>query len=390
MDHPQVTSQLEHLEQRLQASLQQIAKLQQHVESQEYQLQEKTRQIENLEAEVAQTQAELTHLPDVNEQLTALKEEMLEMFERRSHRYEPVSLPASSPNLLNQQLDNQTRALNDLRRQVEKTERFDEQIMLARTETTRLNKAVAQFEAKLDVLKREFNERIKPLYTLEDQRRVDIRILTQLQAELPKLRDKIETNLTKIQIVEQKIPQYARYEAALEDIRDDIRRHREHMDYQIAQRERQLKDYSDLAEKAEQHIKDSRKEMGKYTEHYQLNKRALASLQDFQERLQNEQHRFGELQRLAEERQRAEFEKFQADLEQRWQKKSRELEPHFENFQRSIEILHKRIDEVAKFHAGFEEQLQLLMQIIEEDMQARALATNAWQQRFEEIANGQS
>ena len=34
---------------------------------------------------------------------------------------------------------------------------------------------------------------------------------------------------------------------------------------------------------------------------------------------------------------------------------------------------------------------QLLMQIVEEDIQARTIATMSWQQRFEEIAgNGQS
>jgi hypothetical protein len=201
------------------------------------------------------------------------------------------------------------------------------------------------------------------------------------------MQKKVESSLTKIQLVEQKIPQFAKYEAALESIREDLRRHREHMDYQVAQRERHLKNWTELAETTERRLKENEAAMEKYAEHYQLNKRALASLQDFQERLQNDQHRIRELQRLAEERQRAELEKFQTDYEQRWQKPM-ELQPQFIDLQRSIETTQKRTDEITKLHQAMEEQLNLVLQIIEEDIQARAAATTNWQKRFEEIANG--
>ena len=50
-----------------------------------------------------------------------------------------------------------------------------------------------------------------------------------------------------------------------------------------------------------------------------------------------------------------------------------------------------RIEEVDKYSKSLEEQVTLLMQIVEEDIQARTIATMSWQQRFEEIAgNGQS
>jgi hypothetical protein len=160
------------------------------------------------------------------------------------------------------------------------------------------------------------------------------------------------------------------------------------MDYQVAQRERQLKNWTEIAETTERRLKENEGAMEKYAEHYQLNKRALASLQDFQERLQNDQHRIRELQRLAEERQRAELEKFQVDFEQRWQRRNMELQPQFSDFQRSVEACQKRIDEIARLHQGTEEQLNLVLQVIEEDIQARALATANWQKRFEEIANG--
>lgn len=187
----------------------------------------------------------------------------------------------------------------------------------------------------------------------------------------------------------QQIPQFAKYEAALETIREEIRGYREHMDYQLAQRERQIKDWNATAQEAERRIRAIESAMEKYTEFYQLNKRALSSLQDFQERLQRDQHRFGELQRLAEERQRTETEKFRAEFDQRWQKQSMEMQPQFEDFQRNQGGLQKRIDELTKLQSTVEKQLGLLMQIIEEDVQTRAAAALDWQQRFEQIAEEQ-
>jgi hypothetical protein len=169
-----------------------------------------------------------------------------------------------------------------------------------------------------------------------------------------------------------------------------MRRHREQIDYQVAQRERQLKNWTELANTTERRLKENESLMEKYTEHYQLNKRALASLQDFQENLQREQHRFSELQRLAEERQRAEWEKFMAEYEQRWKKQSRELQPQFTDFQRNIELLQQRHNDLTKLHQAVETQLNLLLQIVEEDIQARASAAANWQERFEQIANGRA
>ena len=392
MEQPHLSSQLEYLEQKIQESHNLIAKLQQRVEVQEYQIQEKSHQIEKLAGQLEQANAQVARTTEFEEQLNSVKDDMRQMIEQRIHRFQPAPAdPTNSGGMVTQQMENHAKAIRDLRREVEKTERFDDQITLARTESQRLSKSVIEFQAKLDALSKQVDERVKPIRLLEDQRRSDVRILTELQTELPKLHQKADTGLTKIQIVEQKIPQFAKYEAVLASMREEIRRHREHMDYQIAQRERQVKDWSELAETAARHIAESKREMGKYAEHYQLNRRALASLQDFQERLKNEQHRFGELQRLAEERQRSEFEKFQAEFEQRFQKRSMELEPHLTDFQRSIELLQKKLEEVDKYSKGFEEQITLVMQIVEEDIQARTLATMSWQQRFEEIAgNGQS
>lgn len=363
------------------------AKLQQRIEAQAYELQEQARWIRQLEAQLAEAQRQWSSPPQLDDQLLNLKAELLqiveEQYSRRQQNFKDVN------NAMLTQLDTFAKTLYELRRDVDRSQRYDEQILLARTEVERLNKEVSTFGMRLDQLGKLLEERAKAATYLEDQRRVDALRLGELQAEIPTLHKKIEASLTKVQIVEQQIPQYAQYQAALDEIRDEIRRHREHMDFQMAQRERLVKNWSDAAESIEHRMDEYKGLMEKYAEHYQLNKRAMESLQDFQERLQREQHKATELQRLAEDRQQAAMEKWRAEYEQRWNKQSLEWKPTFTDLQKNMELLQKRVDEMVKLNQTVQTQMDLILQIIEEDIQSRTLASRDWQQRFEELANRQ-
>lgn len=373
--------------QRYQPDPQVIAQLQQHAESQAYELQEQTRRIQQLEAQLTESQARQAAVPPLDDQFLNLKTEILQIVEeqytRRQQNFRDVN------NAMLAQLDGFARSLYELRRDLDRIQRFDEPITLVRTEVDRLNKEVSTFETRLNTLGKQLEERIRAATYLEDQRRADATRLAELQTEMPNLHKKIDSSLTKVQLVEQQIPQFGQYQAALDEIREDIRRHREHMDYQMAQRERLIKNWSDTAEALERRMDEYKGTMEKYAEHYQLNKRALESLQDFQERLQREQHKATELQRLAEDRQQAEMEKWRAEYEQRWKKQSMEWKPTFTDLQKNMDLLQKRVDEMVKLNQTVQKQMDLVLQIIEEDIQNRTFMARDWQQRFEELANRQ-
>lgn len=388
MDQPHLSSSLDEVEQRYQASQETIGKLQLRVEAQAYQLQEQTNRIEDLEKKLAETHTQLDRVVQLDEQFNRLRGELLHLIERSySSRQEETIIPTST---LAAQIETHTKILNNLLKEVNKTQRFDEQITLARTEMGRVNKSISTFQTQIDTLKRELEERTRAITYFEDQRRVDTRQLAELQVELPEFNKKIESNLAKIKLVEQQIPQFGKYDLALEELRNEIRRSREQFDFQIAERERQMKKWADLAQGQESRIEEYKGLMERYAEHYQLNKRALASLQDFQERLQREQHQAQELQRLAEERLWGSIEKWQNEYEQRWKKQGIEWQPKIADLQKSIEQVQQQITQFNKFTQTIEQQLTVIFQIIEEDIQARALAANNWQDRFEQLVNGQA
>jgi chromosome segregation ATPase len=337
-----LTTQLEHLTRQRQADQEKIARLQQQLEVQ-------AAQILKLEED---TQSKLNRPPQFDDE-----------------RYVKI--------------------LNEMRRELDALPRYDQPIALARVEVERLGKEVATFQGELEQLRKKAEQPGQALSYLEDQRREDARRLGEVQLELPKLRQQIEANVNKIQLVERHIPQFGQYQIALDEIRDDIRRYREYMDYQLAERERQLKKWMDIANTQEQGRTKFEEMVKKYEEHYQLNKRALDSLQDFRERLEREYHQSQELQRLAENRLRAEIEKWRVESEHLWKKQSVEWKPHVVDLERELETLEKRVGEVEKFNRVIAKQMDLVLQIIEEDIQTRTVAAHEWQRRFEEIVSNQ-
>ena len=54
----------------------------------------------------------------------------------------------------------------------------------------------------------------------------------------------------------------------------------------------------------------------------------------------------------------------------------------------ALPFLNGRIDQLIKQYRGLTDQMQMVLQIIEEDVQSRTMASNSWLKRFEEIANG--
>jgi chromosome segregation ATPase len=363
-----------------------IARLQQRLESQAFELQEQARQIQKLEEKLARLPAKPAAAP-LDEQILTLKSEILQIIEaqytRRQQNFKDVN------NAMLAQLEGFARTLHELRREIDKTQRYDEQILLARTEVERVNRGVSEFEVRLNQLGKQFEERIRGIAYLEEQRRVDSNRLAELSGELPGLHKKIEASMAKAQLIEQQIPQFGQYQAALDQIREDIRRHREHMDFQMAQRERLMKNWNESADALQRRADDYKGLMDKYAEHYQLNKRALESLQELQERLQRDQHRASELQRLTEDRLQTEIQKWQADYEQRWKKQSLEWKPTFTDLQKNMESLQKQVEEMVKLSQSVNKQLDLLLQIIEEDVHARTAAAQDWQRRFEVLADQQ-
>lgn len=363
-----------------------IAQLQQRIESQEYQLKEQARLIQTLEDRVVSAEFKASKAMLSNEQLSQLKKELLDFIADQLEHHRPASTTPDAK--VTTQLESYRQTLNDLTRQLEKTQRYEEQIKLARTDFERLHKDVSWFKGELETLNQQVREKNQRLTFFEEQRRIDFQRLTELQSELPNLQKKIEANLfARIHVLEHQIPQFGEYELALEKMRQEMLRYRQNLEYQVTQRERQFKNWQEHTENYEQQMRKYVAELDKYADQYQANKRILETLQDLQEQLQRERHQTSELQRLTEERQQAAFEKWKTEYEQRWRQQGSVWKPAITDLERTIQSLQKQLTDIQKFNQAIEDQLDLVLKIIEEDIYHRTTVAESWQRRFEEMAN---
>ena len=84
MDEPQLSSQLEYLEQRHQEDQAKIAELQQRIEAQDYELQEQTNRVRKIEDQLADAKLTLSRVSQIDERVDRMKNELFQLMEEAS------------------------------------------------------------------------------------------------------------------------------------------------------------------------------------------------------------------------------------------------------------------------------------------------------------------
>jgi hypothetical protein len=86
-------------------------------------------------------------------------------------------------------------------------------------------------------------------------------------------------------------------------------------------REQKAKQFADQAERLEQEMEKWQAQTQRFIEQYQLNKRALENLEGFQARVEKRQNEIAEMQRLAEDRVKRQWEEWQTAIDKELKKR---------------------------------------------------------------------
>ena len=116
-------------------------------------------------------------------------------------------------------------------------------------------------------------------------------------------------------------------------------------------------------------------QMREFNGQYQRVNAALASLEEMGERLQREQHESSELQRLAEERQRARTEEWEALSEKRWQREKLLWDQQWHDHDRRNAEEVERIKALEALSGINEEQIAYLWDVYTDDIRQQTQAT---------------
>lgn len=368
-----------------------LAKLQQRVESQSAEIAEQARRMQELEGRLARTRAQLTKFPQLEKALDQLRNELVLLVERYDEQHRKAAVDAQRVRRVER--ESQTRALGEIKKELQKLPRHEEELQLRKAEDQRLGEVLLSLQQQITDFGRDLENRTRNLPYLEEYPRQNAKRIAELQEETPELFKRTEAQAAKLQLLEELVRRNEHRTGELDlqgsGLKQEQKEFFESIRLGEQERERQMREWAERIEEQRQKMREHAAQIQRSKEQYERNEQVLAVLEKLDERLQRRQTEVAELQRLAEKRQKHQLEEWQTESEKRWKKNLLIWEQHWRTQERWNEEHAKRfgpLEESAKVNRA---QIVALWQAWEEyargqisEMQERIVHAG---EKFEEI-----
>ncbi len=345
-----------------------LGKLQQRVESQSAEIAEQARRIQEQEGTLARTHAQLTKFPQLEKALGQLRDELVLLIERHDEQRRNAEMDAARVRQVEQA--SQTRVLGEMKKELQKLSRHEEELQLRKAEDQRLGEGVLSLQQRVADFGRDLENRTRNLPYLEEHPRQNAKRIAELQEETPELFKRTEAQSAKLQLLEELFRKSDRRMEELDlqgsELKQEQKDFSESINLGEQQRGRQMKEWTEQMEEQRRKMKKYDAQMQQSAELYGRNKQALAALGKFEERLKQRQADVAELQRLAEKRQKNQLEEWQAGDEKRWKKNLLIWEQHWRTQDRLNEEQAVRLGSLEESDKANQAQITALWQTWQE------------------------
>ncbi|MEM7032447.1 MAG: hypothetical protein AAF629_23040 [Chloroflexota bacterium] len=384
MEYSQLESRITYLDNQHRREQADIAQLRHRLDLRESEREDLLKRIETLEAALQTSKSEADKVNLLETMMDRFKSEVLVTLEGQEKKHRQALQEVERA--YKSEAESQARVVSDIRRDMERGQNLDETITLARTETERQSHAIRDVQDRLGNLTRQSDEQLRNLSYIEEQRRTDVKKLGEMQNEISDLFRRINQQVSKYDLLEKQIPQFGQFQIALEDNRETIRIEIERSQHQMAQIERQVRNWQDLTDSVFRRLDEYETRMTRYAEQYQLNQKSLENLETLQERLGRDQREFTEMQRLTFDRQQTALDAFEEEQAKRLREQALTLENQVNDIRKEVKQIYGSFTDVHPKLEALQKQFHLLLRIIEEDAIARTIAAKEWQSQFEQLA----
>jgi chromosome segregation ATPase len=322
MDVGQLTQMTTWLDEEHRRDKAELVRLQQRVESQNGELQDQARLIQDLEGRVAGLQAQLLKFTQYDASLQQLKDEIVHMFAQADERRQQEAREAERVRTIER--DNVSRAMNEVRRDLQRLPRLDEEVALRKAEQRRVSESMLTLQQQVTALSQDTENRLRGIPFLEDGRQQDAKRIARLQQESLEALKRLEQQGSRLQRAEDVMQRQERDAGELKTLVSQLRSsQREFIDGQLLETEqlkRHMAEWIETLEIQTKKVDEFTARLQEFADAFQEDRQVVASVERFQERINREQTQVAELQRLAEERQKRQLEQWQEENEKRWRK----------------------------------------------------------------------
>lgn len=322
MDLGQLTQMTTWLDEEHRRDKAELIRLQQQVQRQETELQDQTHTLQTLEERVANMQTQLLRNARLEAALEQLKEEVVQMLAQADERRQQETRENERVRAIER--DNLSRSLNEVRRDLQRLPRVEEEMGLRKAEQTRMNESVLGMQQQVNSMSQDMENKLRSLSFLEDGRQQDTKRIARLQQESLEALKRLEQQGSRVQMLEDVSQRQERDTGELKQLLSQLRTgQREFVETQLLEFEqlkREMAEWVEALEAQAQKMESFSARMQEYAEAFREDRQVIEGIERFQEMIKREQTQVSELQRLGEERQKRQLEQWQEESEKRWRK----------------------------------------------------------------------
>ncbi len=236
--------------------------------------------------------------------------------------------------------------------------RLEEGLSGVRAEERRLNEAFQRLEIAVDDLSKRSESRDQTVIYLEEQRQADNRRIAALEGETTELRKRIEATAAKMSLLEEAIQkQRTRIEDGLKTI-GEFEQVIEELRVADFRRNQAMKKWEGQADEVHREMERLRAERQQFIQEHQNVKRALERLDAFQTRLEARLNEVAEMQRMAEDRLKRQWEEWQAAQEKERRRQELTVEERWRQQERTNQENTARLEDLVRRLSAHWEHIQ--------------------------------
>jgi predicted nuclease with TOPRIM domain len=344
-----------------------LAKLEQRLQSMALENQQQARRIQELEGRLASTSAQLTRFTQLEQAMQQLKNEVVVMLDKQTEAR--LQSDREAERIRTGDREAFLRNLSEIRKDLPRLGRLEEELSTRQAEDQRLGDMLLAVRQGVNNLSKDFDERTRTLPYMAEQRAQDNKRIAQIQAENVELLKRSDALATKASMVEERLQRLEMELQRLQPMPDQIRQEQqafiEAQKLADSERIRQLNEWSEEFAHQRDLIDKQVARQRDFETRYEAAGRALKALTEFQGTLARDQKQVAELQRLAEERQRKELAEWQADNEQRWKKESLRWDYTIQEQQKVNQKIADRFGPLEKSSALVQREVEALWRLNE-------------------------
>jgi hypothetical protein len=358
MEMTQMTQMLQWLEEERRKDKALVATLQEQVRHQEEQLSQQSAQVQDLQTKATNVQNLISKVTDFEETVSNYKSEILFELDRREGVQKKEK--AESERLRRIEHEAIIDHLGELDKQIQVLPRYDEALKARQAEDQRLSEGLQRLEATVRDLDKRSDDRVQAVTYLEEQRRADNRRIAELEQDTTGLRKRVETLAAKLPLLEETIQkQKTRIDEAVQETKK-YEKPIEELRISDFQREQKMKQYLDQGEIVAKEMERILLQTQGFVEQQTAVKRTLDKAESFQARIEKRQNEVAEMQRLAEDRVKRQWEEWQNAQEKELKKRQIVLDEQWhtqEKVNQEIVLRIEPLETQAQVHQSYLEAL---------------------------------